>query len=91
MRAISFACKTAYRDPSMRHNNPINKKRTILNEPSSAKGISFSAANPFDLNLYAINIKIKKTNKRRILSEYEILRSFNAMPKTIAERANAIN
>ena len=91
MRAISFACKTAYRDPSIRHNNPINKKRAILNKPSSANGISSSVANPLDLNLYVINIKIKKTNKRRILSECEILRSFNAIPKTIAERANAIN
>ena len=91
MRAISFACKTAYRDPSMRHNNPINKKRTIFNEPSSANGISSSVANPLDLNLYVMNIKIKKTNKRRILSKYEILRSFNEIPNTIAERANAIN
>ena len=91
MRAISFACKTAYRDPSMRQNNPINKNRTTLNEPSSADEISSSVANPLDLNLYVINIKIKKTNKRRKLSAYEILRSFNAIPKTTAERANAIN
>ena len=51
MSAISFALKTAYRDPSMRHNNPMNKKRIILNEPSSADEISSSLANPLDLNL----------------------------------------